>query len=622
MIRLRQGSPRSSLVLILLGLSAALLLAAGCGSSGGPGAAEGPDDGGRTDRADELFQQLEQAYGLEQDGRTLQLANQILALYPEYVRNDRVLDMASEAAVRRRDSSGALDYIERLADGHPGSDRLPGALDRAAGLALAEEDTIRAAGYLVDAFALDPAEPEDSSVAPTTVLLRTLPAGDLETMADRHREDGADPYLTFLVVERLLEEGSISSARDQADMLAERAPESPWTQATLGLVGGGAAGGLMVAGPVDGRRVGIVCPLTGRYAVLGNAFYEAALMALDVANAEAGTELELVVEDSGGDPVMSALAGRRLVGPEGCVALLGSLMSGPTASLAVVADQYGVPLVSPTATNDRIWELGEGIFQTNLTGLFEVRLMARLATTVLLKRTYGLLYPDTPEARRLVEVFRNEVEALGGTVVVEAAFPSQGTDFKPPIQAVRQERPEVIFTPASVDQMVMLGPQLDFFRAGSLVMGLGNWNNAKLAEHSKSVLERALFPDDQALVPPEWTGEFHERWEEENYPREATALALRSYQATRLLLDTLVRSGAESRPEMADALRRRMADQSVDTEGPESFARVVHMFRDGEIVPFPAEIFTESWILAQADADTLDFPADEETDIDQDLIGE
>ena len=48
----------------------------------------------------------------------------------------------------------------------------------------------------------------------------------------------------------------------------------------------------------------------------------------------------------------------------------------------------------------------------------------------------------------------------------------------------------------------------------------------------------------------------------------------------------------------------------------ESFATVVHMFREGRIVPFPAEIFTESWELAKAAADTLGFPADGELEDD------
>ena len=85
----------------------------------------------------------------------------------------------------------------------------------------------------------------------------------------------------------------------------------------------------------------------------------------------------------------------------------------------------------------------------------------------------------------------------------------------------------MIFTPATVDQMVLLGPQLDFYRAGALVMGLSAWNSEKLLERAGTVLERAVFPSDLALFPEHWTDEFNAAWQGENYPREATILAQR-----------------------------------------------------------------------------------------------
>ena len=315
-----------------------------------------------------------------------------------------------------------------------------------------------------------------------------------------------------------------------------------------------------------------------------------------------GTSFELKVEDSEGNPVAGALAARRLCQEEGSIALLGALMSDPTVATALVADHWQTPLVSPTATNDRIWELGEGIFQTNLTGLYETRMLAALATTVMLKKRFGLMYPDTPEGRRYAEVFRTEVENLGGEIVAEVSFPSRGTDFKDPILKLRKERPEVLFVPASVDQMVLLGPQLDFYHAGSLVLGLSNWNSEKLRERSATVLERAIFPNDLALFPAEWTSEFRARWNGENYPREATTLALKSYQATRMILDTIAQSEATSRVQMTHALRNRLASRDFEAEGPESFAGTVRMFRSTEIIPFPGSRFAEGWMLTEGAA--------------------
>jgi ABC-type branched-subunit amino acid transport system substrate-binding protein len=160
----------------------------------------------------------------------------------------------------------------------------------------------------------------------------------------------------------------------------------------------------------------------------------------------------------------------------------------------------------------------------------------------------------------------------------------------------------VLFVPASVDQLVLLGPQLDFYHAGSLVMGLSNWNSAKLAERSGTVLDRAIFPDDFPLFPARWSVEFEASWRSENYPPEATELALKAYQATRMLLDTMGQSGAVTRDQLADALRRRLSNQDFEAEGPDSFGPTVRMFVDKRIVPFPSDLYRDGWMLAEAAA--------------------
>jgi ABC-type branched-subunit amino acid transport system substrate-binding protein len=273
--------------------------------------------------------------------------------------------------------------------------------------------------------------------------------------------------------------------------------------------------------------------------------------------------------------------------------------------VALVADQWGVPVVSPTATNDRVWELGPGVFQPNLTEFYEARIMAELAVRVLLKQRFAILHPDSPEGLRQAELFQGEVESWGGRIVAAQPFPERATDFRAAILAVRETRPEVIFVPASVDQMALLGPQLDFHHTGALVMGLSNFKSERLVERTGAVLEGVMFPDDVALFPPAWTAEFTEAWRDDNYPREATALALKTYQATRMLLDTLHQSGAADRARLTAALQRRLSARDIDTDGPESFASTVRIIRDGKFAYFPAELYAESWALTEGAADSL-----------------
>jgi branched-chain amino acid transport system substrate-binding protein len=605
MVRFLRGS-RAPVLLFLVWFS--LYGITGCGSGGKP---DGPADqmsGSELEQAERLMFQVTKEHSLQRDRETLTLADTILSQFPTYSRNDDVLFLAIDSAARIPDLGRALDLTDQLLDRYPDSPRVVPALTRGTDLAVAAGDSVRGAQYLVSLYDGDPVGQTGSDGRPqAAAFLGGLDLADLVELADRRPHTLLQPYLVFLQVERLLQDGRAAEAESLVLAQESRTPEDVWTLASRDLLrGGGGLPGSGFVGEVRTNQVGVICPLTGRYAVLGNAFYDAALMALDVTNAEFGSSFELKVADSEGDPVAGALAARRLCREEGSIALLGALMSDPTAAVALMADRWQVPLVSPTATNERIWELGDGVFQTNLTGLYETRLLASLVTTVMLKKRFGLMYPDTPEGRRYADVFRSEVESLGGEIVAEVSFPSRGTDFKDPILKLRKKRPEVLFVPATVDQMVLLGPQLDFYHAGSLILGLSNWNSEKLRERSGTVLERAIFPNDVALFPIGWTSEFRAGWNGENYPREASVLALKSYQATRMLLDTIARSEANSRARVTHALKSRLASRDFEAEGPESFAATVRMFRGEEIIPFPGGRFAEAWSLNEgAAADTL-----------------
>lgn len=590
------------------GLLCVFLLLSGCGGSSTGRGGESSLRGTELDQARRLYAQLKRAESLDQNRNILDLANSLLDYYPAFSRNDEVIAVAIEAAASLADGRRALGLVDELLRRYPKSSLVDRTVGRGVELALGTADTLRAAEYLITAYDRDPLRETRSDGLPRAAkYLDGMSLRQLSGLSERHQDSGLGTYLGFLVVQKRLAAGDFAAAGDMAARLEKRAPDDRWTAEALAAVGGGQRSRPHLLKPmveVDPHTVGVMVPLTGRYALLGNAFYEAVVLAVAAGNQDYGTSFELKLEDTAADPVTSALVARNLCDNTGSIAVLGGLLSAPTASAAVVCDAYGTPLVSPTATNDNIWKLGPAIFQTNITGLYEVRLLARLATTVLDKKRFAVIHPDNPEGLRHAQVFQAEIESRGGQVVASEAFSPQGTDFKDQILGVRRARPEVIFAPATVDQMVLLGPQLDFYRAGALVMGLSNWNSDKLRNRGETGLQRAIFPDDLVMFPSRWEVEFNRTWDAATYPPEATALALKAYQATRMLLDTLVQTGAVTRGQLSEALRRRLANQDFNLEGPESFGPIMRMFQGKNIVPFPASLFAESWAIAAA-ADSL-----------------
>lgn len=346
--------------------------------------------------------------------------------------------------------------------------------------------------------------------------------------------------------------------------------------------------------PVDPDLIGILAPLTGPDAGLGNAFVEGALLAVQRAGAALGRPFRLQTADTGSDPVQSALAARSLCLPHGCLAVVGAMGSATTVAAALVADRYGVPLLSSTAAHERIGELGPGIFQVGLTNAQEIESLVELGMRVLLKNRYAVLAPDTPEGRRQAGLFRDRVHALGGLVVAAEFFRTDAVDFQQQILQIRRERAEVVFVPASVDQAALICPQLEYHQCGSLVMGLSNWNDARLLALAGGSLERTLFPDGKALFPAEWTRDFERTWDPQAYSDEAADLALWSYQATRMLLEAAAAAGARDRQALCRALTERLAGGFGRSADLQTVGAGINVVADGMIGPFPGELFRDS----------------------------
>ena len=75
-------------------------------------------------------------------------------------------------------------------------------------------------------------------------------------------------------------------------------------------------------------HLSVVCPLTGRYTVLGNAFFDGVKLARDRANREGWRQFTISVHDTEGDPVAASFAVRRTMQQEKPMAIVGALESG------------------------------------------------------------------------------------------------------------------------------------------------------------------------------------------------------------------------------------------------------------------------------------------------------
>jgi len=218
-------------------------------------------------------------------------------------------------------------------------------------------------------------------------------------------------------------------------------------------------------------------------------------------------------------------------------------------SASIEANAWQVPLLSPVVSTDNLDEVGPWIFQTRVPPSVEATAMADLARSRLLLERFAVIAPSGGSGRGVGEFFAREVERLGGEVVSLEYYEEGATDFRPQLEAVREAAPDAIFAPGTVEELLLLLPQVKFYDLQVQLLGLSNWNSDKLLRLSRDELEGALFPleayhgNDQAA---------YQRFKlamEEQGVGEVSPVSVAGYFGMRLLLEGVSR-GAASRDDM------------------------------------------------------------------------
>jgi branched-chain amino acid transport system substrate-binding protein len=306
-------------------------------------------------------------------------------------------------------------------------------------------------------------------------------------------------------------------------------------------------------------RIGVLCPLEGRFAPLGESFLRGAAVALKEARLKGVKNVEFVVGDTRGNPLECRAVTERLINEEHVDALLGEVLSSSTIASAQVAELARTVFLSPVATEEGIDDIGSWVFQMAVGSEVEIAALARIACERLKMQRIAFLSSDDLRSRRNALLFEDEVERLGGELCVAEFYPEGNTDFAESIDRIRSAEPEALFIASETEDLVLILPQLSFHDFGVQLLGTSAWNSKRLIRMVGKDLEGALFPADvdyrsgeqlylsACALAKEPAGEVNQ-------------VLLGGYRGARLLLEALTRSKSGGEPlkdEMSRLLEKK-----------------------------------------------------------------
>ena len=289
----------------------------------------------------------------------------------------------------------------------------------------------------------------------------------------------------------------------------------------------------------SGLKIGIICPVSGQYAKFGSSVIKAAELAINEYKARTRLPVELIIRDSKGHSVEAMRAAQDLIYNEGVVAIIGPILSEAVVTAGSIAQQAGVPLITPTATDKEIQFIGDHIFQFNNTNADLAQALAQFTINYLHISSVSILHPENSYGYDMSNSFSETYNALGGMLQDVIAYPVGTTDFQESIKKIKKNIPGALFIPAQDDDLLLIAPQLNHYEFHPLLLGGNGWNSEKLLRVEGKNVDSTYFVDsfykDSKLYEyPNFRAQYLS-----NYNEDPDKVAAFTYDSTRMLLQAL-----------------------------------------------------------------------------------
>ncbi len=186
---------------------------------------------------------------------------------------------------------------------------------------------------------------------------------------------------------------------------------------------------------LDAKSIGVLLPLTGKFAGYGERVLSALLLGAGAKPPEKlgpGTYeaagVRFVVRDTQGDPQHAGVMVKELVETDHVIAIVGDILLDTALPIAQRADEYGVPLLS-LSRQQGVAELSGWTFRLGFTPRKQAQALATLAMERLGHKRFAIVYPRHSYGVEVMNGFWDEVEKRNGEVTAIESYAHDQTTF-------------------------------------------------------------------------------------------------------------------------------------------------------------------------------------------------
>jgi branched-chain amino acid transport system substrate-binding protein len=281
-------------------------------------------------------------------------------------------------------------------------------------------------------------------------------------------------------------------------------------------------------------------------------------MAMEERNAAGGIKgrkIELRTLDTASKASEGGTVVTRLINNEKVVAVLGEVSSSISMAGGQVAQKLGVPMVTPSSTNERVTKIGDMIFRVCFLDSFQGYVMAKFVTDDLKLTKVAILY-DQQQAysKGLASDFKKAFLEMKGTITTEQAYSGGDPDVSAQLQTIKTSGAQAVYMPGYYTDVGNMVRQARKLGIKEPFLGGDGWDSEKLAEIGGEAIEGSYYSNHYSFeeTRPEVTS-FVTKYREKN-GAPPDGLAALGYDAAHILFNAMERAPSLSGKDLAAAL--------------------------------------------------------------------
>ena len=240
-------------------------------------------------------------------------------------------------------------------------------------------------------------------------------------------------------------------------------------------------------------KVGVILPLSGNLTSYGKATLDGIKLKTEEINAAGGVngnKLVLIIEDNKGDQTETRNAYKKLAGSDKVAAVLGPITSTNAIAVRRDAAEIKVPMISPTATNDKVTPRNSYMFRACFNDSFQGKIAANYAIKDKGYKTAAVLVDmNSDYSKGLCESFKKAFEDAGGKIVAEENYQQKDTEFGAQLKKIKGSGAQTVFVPGYPPELPLIIKQAKVIGLDAKLCGADGWDNETVINGSGPNIE-------------------------------------------------------------------------------------------------------------------------------------